>query len=203
MVTFSLHGTNFVRVLSLTWTCSSSIEFRYDSISNLSVVDICMDSFALQVYRRNMVPLGGQSPQEQHSQNVTREGHTSSHKALVMGVEVADLSHWVLHSTEAELGDCLEVPEKTGDSCRTESGGQGCPGCCRRVPNEITPKAVDKAVQVAADVFPMRSRMFREHRSSMAPLAIESDRVHLASSAGSVGAIVVPLMISQRPTDQR
>ena len=55
-----------------------------------------------------------------------------------MGVEVADLSCWVLRSTEAELGDCLEVPEKMGDSCRTESGGQGSPGGCRHVPNEIT-----------------------------------------------------------------
>ena len=55
-----------------------------------------------------------------------------------MGVEAADLSCWVLRSTEAELGNCLEVPEKTGDSCRTESGGQGSPGGCGRVPNEIT-----------------------------------------------------------------
>ena len=49
---------------------------------------------------------------------------------LVMGVEAADFSCWVLRSTEAELGDSLEVPEKTGDSCRTESGGQGSPGRC-------------------------------------------------------------------------
>ena len=33
--------------------------------------------------------------------------------------------------------------------------------------------------------------------SSMAPLATESDRVHLASSAGSVSAVVVPLTMSQ------
>ena len=44
-----------------------------------------------------------------------------------MSVEVADLSCWVLRSTEAELCDRLEVPEKMGDSCRTESGGQGSP----------------------------------------------------------------------------
>ena len=138
MVTFLLHGINFVRVLLLTWTCSSSIKFRNDCVSNLSVVDICMGSFALQVYRCNVVPLGGKSPQEQHTQNVTQKGHTSSHKALVMGVEATDLSRWVLRSTETELGDCLEVPEKTGDSCRTKSGGQGSPGCCGRVPNEIT-----------------------------------------------------------------
>ena len=61
----------------------------------------------------------------------------------------------------------------------------------------VAPKAVDRAVQVAADVAAMRSRMFREHHSLMAPLAIESDRVHLASSARSVGAIVVPLTMSQ------
>ena len=55
-----------------------------------------------------------------------------------MGVEAADLSRWVLHSTEAELGDCLEVPEKTGDSCCTKSGGQGSPGGCTGVTNEIS-----------------------------------------------------------------
>ena len=47
-----------------------------------------------------------------------------------MGVEAADFSCWVLRPTEVELGDCLEVPEESGDSCRTESGGQGCPGRC-------------------------------------------------------------------------
>ena len=73
----------------------------------------------------------------------------------------------------------------------------------KRRETPVAPKAVDKAVQVAALVLPMRSQMFREHLSSMAPFAIESDRVHLASSAGSVGAIVVPLTISQRPTDRR
>ena len=56
---------------------------------------------------------------------------------------------------------------------------------------------MDKAVQVALEVFPMRSQMFPEHLSLMVPLAIESDRVHLASSAGSVGAVVVPLTMSQ------
>ena len=55
-----------------------------------------------------------------------------------MGVEATDLSRWVLRSTEAELGDCLEVPKKTGDSCRTESGGQGSPGGCTGVTNEIS-----------------------------------------------------------------
>ena len=55
-----------------------------------------------------------------------------------MGVEAADLSCWVLRSTEAELGDCFEVPEKTGDSCRTESGGQSSPGGCTGVTNEIS-----------------------------------------------------------------
>ena len=55
-----------------------------------------------------------------------------------MGVEATDFSRWVLRSTEAELGDSLEVPKKTGDSCRTESSRQGSPGCCRRVRNEIT-----------------------------------------------------------------
>ena len=78
---------------------------------------------------------------------------------------------------------------------------------CLKSPNNrktpVVPKALDRAVQVAADVLPMRSQMFREHLSSMAPLAIESDRVHLASSARFVGAIVVLLTISQRPTDWR
>ena len=55
-----------------------------------------------------------------------------------MGVEAADFSHWVLRSTEAELCDCLEVPEKTGDSCCTKSGGQGSPGGCTGVTNEIS-----------------------------------------------------------------
>ena len=55
-----------------------------------------------------------------------------------MSVEAADLSRWVLRSTEAELCDCLEVPEKTGDSCHTKSGGQGSPGCCGCSRNEIT-----------------------------------------------------------------
>ena len=55
-----------------------------------------------------------------------------------MGVEAADLSRRVLRSTEVELGDCLEVPEKTGDSCHTKSGGQGSPGGSRHVANEIS-----------------------------------------------------------------
>ena len=55
-----------------------------------------------------------------------------------MGVEMADLSCWVLRSTEAELSDCLEVPERTGDSCHTESGGQGSPGGCTGITNEIS-----------------------------------------------------------------
>ena len=67
----------------------------------------------------------------------------------------------------------------------------------KRRETPVAPKVVDKAVQVTALVAAMRSQMFREHLSSMAPLAIESDRVHLASSAGSVGAVVVPLMMSQ------
>ena len=54
-----------------------------------------------------------------------------------MGVEATDFSCWVLRSTEAELSDCLEVPEKTGDSSRTESGGQGSPGGIGGVSNEI------------------------------------------------------------------
>ena len=54
-----------------------------------------------------------------------------------MGVEAADLSRWVLHSTETELGDCFKVPEKTGDSCRTESGRQGSSCGSGRVANEV------------------------------------------------------------------
>ena len=67
----------------------------------------------------------------------------------------------------------------------------------------VAPKAVDRAVHVAAEVTAMRSWMFREHLSSMCPLAIELDRVHLASSAASVGAIVVPSTIDQRLTEWR
>ena len=55
-----------------------------------------------------------------------------------MGVEAADFSCWVLHSTEAELGDCLEVPKKTGDFCCTKSGGQSSPGGNGCVANEIS-----------------------------------------------------------------
>ena len=51
-----------ISMLLLTWICSSSVEFRNDCVSNLSVVNCCMGSFALQVYHHNMVPLGGQSP---------------------------------------------------------------------------------------------------------------------------------------------
>ena len=179
MVTFSLHGTNFVRVLLLTWICSSLIEFRNDCVSNLSVVDICMGSFAPQVYCCNMIPLGGQSPQEQHSQNVTQEGYTRRYQALVMGVQAA--------------GCCVPLKRNWVTALKSP----------KRRETPVAPKAVDKAVQVAALVLPMRSRMFREHHSLMAPFAIESDRVHLTSSAGSVSAVVVPLMISQRPTDRR
>ena len=63
---------------------------------------------------------------------------TRCHKALVMGVEAADFSRWVLRSTEAKLCDCLEVPEKTGDSCHIKGGGQGSPGGSRGVANEIS-----------------------------------------------------------------
>ena len=132
MVTFSLHSTNLVHMLLLSTKSASPVILCNDCVSDFSVIYLCMGSFALQIDHCNMIPLGGQSPQEQHSQNVTREGYTRCHKALVMGVEAADLSRWVLCSTEAELGDCLEVPEKSGDSCRTESGGQGspCEGGC-------------------------------------------------------------------------
>ena len=55
-----------------------------------------------------------------------------------MGVETADFSCWVLCPTEAELGDCFEVPEKMGDSCHTKSGGQGSPSGSGCVANEIS-----------------------------------------------------------------
>ena len=55
-----------------------------------------------------------------------------------MGVEAADFSRWVLRSTEAELSYCLEVPEESGDSCRTESSGQGGPGRCAGSSDEIS-----------------------------------------------------------------
>ena len=61
----------------------------------------------------------------------------------------------------------------------------------------VAPKAFDRAVHVAAEVAAMRSWMFREHLSFMAPLAIESDRVHFWTCTGSIGAVVVPLTISQ------
>ena len=54
-----------------------------------------------------------------------------------MGVKAADLSCWVLHSTEAELGDLLKVPEKLGDSCCAKGIGQDGPGGCTGVSNEI------------------------------------------------------------------
>ena len=59
------------------------------------------------------------------------------------------------------------------------------------------PKVLDRAVHMAAEVAAMRSQMFREHLSLMAPLAIESDRVHFWSSTGSIGTVVVPLKMSQ------
>ena len=54
-----------------------------------------------------------------------------------MGVEAADFSCWVLHSTEAELCDCLEVSKKSEDSCCSKGVGQGSPlgsgGCCDKI----------------------------------------------------------------------
>ena len=137
MVTFSLYSTYFMRMLLLSSDSASPIVLCYDSISDFSVIYCIMGGFPLQKDGHNMIPLGGQSPQEQHSQNVTRKGYTRRHKALVMGVEVADLSCWVLRSAESELCCCLEVPKKTGNSCRTESGGQGSPGGIGGVANEI------------------------------------------------------------------
>ena len=55
-----------------------------------------------------------------------------------MGVKTADFSRWVLHSTEAELGDLLKVPKKMGDSCCTKSSGQCSPSRCGRVSDEIS-----------------------------------------------------------------
>ena len=55
-----------------------------------------------------------------------------------MGVEAADFSRWVLRSTEAELSNLLEVPKKSGDSCCTIGIGQGSPGCCGRISDEIS-----------------------------------------------------------------
>ena len=55
-----------------------------------------------------------------------------------MGVKAADLSRWVLRSTEAELGDLLKVPRKPGDSCCAKGIGQGSPGGCTGVSNEIS-----------------------------------------------------------------
>ena len=55
-----------------------------------------------------------------------------------MGIEAADFSRWVLCSTEAELCDCLEVPEKMADSCHTKSDGQGGPSEGGRVSDKIS-----------------------------------------------------------------
>ena len=55
-----------------------------------------------------------------------------------MGVEVADFSCWVLHSTEAELCDCLEVSKKSGDSCHSKGVGQGSPHSSGGHCNEIS-----------------------------------------------------------------
>ena len=67
----------------------------------------------------------------------------------------------------------------------------------------VAPKELDRAVHIAAEVAVMKSQMFRENLSSMAPLAIESNRVHFWSPTGSIGATVAPLTISQRPTERR
>ena len=128
----------FMRMLLGTSNSACPVILRNDCVSDFSVIYCSMGSFPLQIDGCNMIPLGGQSPQEQHSQNVTQEGHTRRHKTLVMGVEAADFSRWVLRSTEAELCDCLEVPEKMGDSSCTESGGQGSPGGIGGVSNEIS-----------------------------------------------------------------
>ena len=73
----------------------------------------------------------------------------------------------------------------------------------KRWETPVALKVSDRAVHMAAEVAAMRSQMFREHLSSMVPLAIELDRIHFWSSAGSIGAIVVPLTMSQKPTEQR
>ena len=150
MVTFSLYSTNFVCMLLLSSDRASPIVLCYDSIWDFSVVNSCMGGFALQVYCCNMIPFRGQSPQEQHSQYVTREGHTRHNKVLVMGVEMADLSRWVLRSTEVELCDCLEVPEKSGDSCHAKGVGQGSPrgsgGCCNEISDVQGTSELDGAI---------------------------------------------------------
>ena len=67
-----------------------------------------------------------------------------------MGVEVADLSHWMLRSTEAELCDCLEVSKKSGDSCRSKRAGQGSPcssrGCCDEISDVQGTSELDGAI---------------------------------------------------------
>ena len=94
---------------------------------------------------------------------------------------------WVLKRLISAAGCCVPLKRNWVTALKSP----------KRWETPVAPKAVDKAVQVAALVAAMRSRMFREHLSSMAPLAIESHRVHLASSAGSVGAVVVLLTMSQ------
>ena len=138
MVTFSLYSAYFMHVLLQSSNSASPVILCYNSISDFSIIYCSMGRFPLQIDGCNMVPLGGQSPQEQHSQDVTREGHTRCHKALVMGVEAADLSCWVLCSTETELCDCFKVPKKSGDSCCTKCSGQGSPGGSGGVANEIS-----------------------------------------------------------------
>ena len=100
---------------------------------------------------------------------------------------------WVLKWLISAAGCCVPL-KRNWVTCLKSPNNQETP---------VAPKALDRAVQVAAEVLPIRSQMFREHLSSMVPLAIKSDRVHLVSSAASVGTVVVPLTISQRPTDRR
>ena len=198
MVTLFLYCANFMHVLLLSSDRASSVILCYNNISDFSVINICMGSFALQIDCSNMIPLEGQSLQEQHSQNVTRKGHTRHNKVLVMGVEAADLSHWVLHSTEAELCDCFEVPEKLGDSCRTKGIGQGSPhgsrGCCDEISDVQGTSELDLAIG-----HQVRQSQFLElywvcwHHSSATNDQPQADRTEIGAHLSSSFPIVCPI----------
>ena len=115
-----------------------------------------------------------------------------------MGVEAADFSRWVLRSTEVELSDRLEVPEKTGDSCRTESGGQGSPGRCAGSSDEISDvqgtSELDGAIghQVRQSPFCELCRV-RRRRSGAANDQPKADRPEVGSHLSRPFPVVCPV----------
>ena len=80
---------------------------------------------------------------------------------------------WVLKRLISAAGCCIPLKRNCVTALKSPKSQE----------TPVVPKAFDRAVHVAAEVAVM---------SSMVPLAIKSDRVHFWSSAGSVGAVVVP-----------